>query len=245
MSEEFCDEGMTEFYSRLAPYYDHLYSFKDYAKEADMLHSVIQENKTSSGNKLLDVGCGTGCHIEQLMTMYDATGLDISAAMLAVASEKCKGVRFIQGDMISMNLEEQYDVIISMFGSIGYLTSEDQLRKAMHAFARHTKSGGVILIEPFVTRETLRTGSMGINCVDLPEIKIARVGTSKLEGNILYLNFNFLIATRDGVEHFVDPSPMGIFSKEVLIDSMKESGLSVEFLDIDDPFRGLLVGVKP
>jgi hypothetical protein len=115
----------------------------------------------------------------------------------------------------------------------------------MQAFARHTKSGGVVVIEPFVTKEALRLGSMGINCVDLPDIKIARVSSSALEGKVLYLNFNFLIATRDGVEHFVDPSPMGIFPKDVLIDSMKESGLSVEFLDIDDPFRGLLVGVKP
>jgi SAM-dependent methyltransferase len=235
---------MTDFYSRLAPYYDNMYSFKDYAKEADLLHSLIQKYKKSPGNRLLDVGCGTGGHIEQLIDRYEVTGFDVNDAMLAVAGEKCKGVRFVQGDMASMDLGEQFDIVISMFGCIGYLTSEEQLRKTIHAFGEHTKSGGVALIEPFVTQETLVPNSIGINCVDLPDIKIARVHSSSIEGNILSLNFNFLIATRDGTEHFVDPSPTGIFPRDTLIDLMKESGFSVEFMDTGDVLRGLLVGVK-
>ncbi len=235
---------MNDFYSRLAPYYDHMYSWKDYEKEADYLHSIIQKHKNSPGNKLLDVGCGTGCHIEKLMNRYEVTGLDINKAMLAVARKKCKGVRFVQGNMTSMDLGEQFDVITSMFGSLGYLTAEKQVKEAMQAFARHTKDGGVVLIEPFVTKEILRPYSMGINCVDLPDIKIARVGASKLDGSILYLNFHFLIATKENVEHFVDPSPMGIYPRDRLVELMTESGFSTEFLDTEEPLRGLLVGVK-
>ncbi|MHA2141790.1 MAG: class I SAM-dependent DNA methyltransferase [Candidatus Thorarchaeota archaeon] len=235
---------MTDFYSKLAPYYDSMYSWKDYAKEADLLHSLIQKYKTSPGNKLLDVGCGTGCHIEKLIDRYEATGLDISDAMLAVAREKCKGVRFVQDDMTSMNLGEEFDVITSMFGGIGYLTTEDEVRQAMQAFARHTKEGGVVLIEPFVTKEILLPYSIGINCVDLPDIKIARVNASNLEGSILYLNFHFLVATKEKVEHFVDPSPMGIYSRDKLVELLADSGFATQFVDTEKPIRGLLLGVK-
>jgi ubiquinone/menaquinone biosynthesis C-methylase UbiE len=170
--------------------------------------------------------------------------MDVSEEMLAVAKEKLPKIPFYQGGMTDMNLNQKFDVITCLFGSIGYLTTLDDLSRAIHAFSKHLVSGGVLLIEPIFTKETVKPQSFSLTCLDLPEIKIARAGSSKVEEDIAYLNFHFLIATMDNIEHFVDPSPMGIFSRKTYLDIMKESGFSAKFVEPGLSNRGLFIGVN-
>ncbi|MFX0108605.1 MAG: class I SAM-dependent DNA methyltransferase [Candidatus Hodarchaeota archaeon] len=236
---------MTDIYKIMAKYYDQMYSWKDYEGEAQRLHEIIQKYKSSPENDLLDVGCGTGGHIDYLKQNYNVSGLDLSEEMLAVAKEKHKDIPFFCADMTNMQLNRQYDVITSLFGSIGHLTTQEALEDAIRSFSRHTKPGGVVIIEPFVTTETVHPKAMGINCVDLPDVKIARVSRSRLEGNIAYLDFHFLIATENGVEHLFDPSPMGIFPRAIFMELMEKHGYSVDYIEPGLMERtGLFVGVK-
>jgi SAM-dependent methyltransferase len=236
---------MTEFYARLAKYYDQMYSFIDYKGNARKLHNIIQRYKKSSGNRLLDVACGTGTHILYLKDKYRAMGLDLSPEMLDVAREKCIGIEFVQADMINMSLGREFDVITCLFGSIGYLTTLDDLAKTISAFSKHLVPGGVVIVEPIFTLETARDGSMGIICLDLPEIKIARANVSRKEGGLVFLDFHFLISSIEhGTEHFVDPSPMGVFSRETYLQLMKDSGLSASFIEPGLTKEGLFIGVK-
>ncbi len=236
---------MTDFYSRLAKYYDQMYSFIDYRGHSSKLHTIIQQYKKSSGNTLLDVGCGTGTHIMHLMDKYQATGLDLSKEMLEIAQEKCRGVEFIQDNMVTMNLARSFDVITCLFGSIGYLTTHEDLAKTINAFSKHLVPGGVVIIEPIFTSETALDGAMGIICLDLPEIKIARTNVSRKEGDLVYLDFHFLISTKEnGTEHFVDSSPMGAFSRNLYLQLMQESGLSASFVEPGLTKDYLFIGVK-
>lgn len=236
---------MTDFYSRLAKYYDSMYSWVDYEKNSLKLHDIIQQHKKSEGNRWLDVACGTGTHIMYLMDKYDAMGLDLSESMLEVAREKCPTIEFIQGDMTNFSIDKKFDIVTCLFGSIGYLTSEVDLSKAIRTFSSHTKQGGVVIIEPMFTKETVRDGTIGLNCLDLPEIKIARVGCSQVKGDVAYLNFNFLISTRDGgVEHFVDPSPMNVIPRRSYLAIMEKSGFTAEFIESGLMKEGLFIGVK-
>ena len=64
-------------YDTSAEVYDGIYSTKkDYAKEADKVQAIIQENKKSNDNDLLDVACGTGLHAAALQRWYNVGGLD-------------------------------------------------------------------------------------------------------------------------------------------------------------------------
>ena len=236
---------MTDFYTRLARYYDKLYEGIDYKTNSLKLHEFIQQYKKSAGKSWLDVACGTGTHIVHLMDKYNTMGLDLSEAMLEVAREKCPTIEFIQGNMTSFSIDKKFDVITCLFGSIGYLTKEEDLVSAINAFSEHTNQGGVVIIEPMFTKETVRDGTIGLNCLDLPEIKIARAGCCKVKENVAYLNFNFLISTRDGgVEHFVDPSPMSLFPRNFYLSIMEKSGLTAEFVEPGLMKEGLFVGVK-
>ena len=236
---------MTDFYTRLAPYYDQMYGQIDYEGNSQKLHAIIQQYKKSKGIRWLDVACGTGTHIMHLKEKYDAMGFDLSDEMLTVAREKCSDIDFVQGNMTELDLGLTFDVITCLFGSIGHLTQEEELERAIRAFSKHTDQGGVVIIEPMFTKETAREGSMGLICLDLPDIKIARVGRSRKEGDIVYLDFHFLITTRDrGTEHFVDPSPMAAYPRNTFLSLMEESGLSAQFIDPGLVKEGLFIGVK-
>ena len=61
-------------YGALAKYYDRIYSFKDYETEAVRLAKIIHKYGQSGGNKLLDIGCGTGRHISYLKHDFKCIG---------------------------------------------------------------------------------------------------------------------------------------------------------------------------
>ena len=46
-------------FSNSAHFYDAVYSFKEYAAEAERLHALIEE-RAPGATTLLDVACGTG-----------------------------------------------------------------------------------------------------------------------------------------------------------------------------------------
>lgn len=67
-------------------FYDAIYgTMKDYAREAQLVHELIQQHKQSPGNALLDVACGTGRHISYLREHYAVEGLDLDEQMLEIA----------------------------------------------------------------------------------------------------------------------------------------------------------------
>ncbi|NHI84137.1 MAG: class I SAM-dependent methyltransferase [Candidatus Thorarchaeota archaeon] len=235
---------MTVFYGKLAKYYDLIYDLKDYKAEADKIHQIVQEYKTSQGNALLDTACGTGSHLIHLKERYNITGLDVSKEMIEIARARLPGIELIHESMTTMNLGKKFDVITCLFGSITYLTTIEELSHAINAFSKHLVPGGVVLIEPLFTKETVHHGSTGISCVDRPEVKLARVNTSTIEGDIAYLNFHFLLATEKGVEHFVDPSPMGIFSRATFMSLMKGNGLTPRLLEPCLSRESLFLGVQ-
>jgi len=84
-------------YRQLACYYDYVYAWKAYKKEAREIRRLISKYKKSLGNDLLEVGCGTGNYLRCLSKDFSCTGLDISKNMLRIARSKIGNVRFIEG----------------------------------------------------------------------------------------------------------------------------------------------------
>ncbi|MFX1344099.1 MAG: methyltransferase domain-containing protein, partial [Promethearchaeota archaeon] len=72
-------------YKELAKYYDLIYSWKDYRKETNKIEKLIKKYKKSDGNKLLDVACGTGKHVEYLKENFSCTGIDLNVEMINIA----------------------------------------------------------------------------------------------------------------------------------------------------------------
>jgi ubiquinone/menaquinone biosynthesis C-methylase UbiE len=126
-------------YTDLARYYDLIYSWKDYKKEAATIQRLIVKYKRSKGNDLLEVACGTGRHIQYLKDDFQVLGTDISVGMLGVARKNVKGALFKRADMVRLNLGKEFDVIICLFSSIGYVKTDANVKRTLQNFGRHLK----------------------------------------------------------------------------------------------------------
>src|SRR2546425_2039472 len=171
-------------YQQLAVYYDEIYSFKNYERETDKIHTLIQQHKKSSGNSLLDVACGTGNHITYLKQHYNVEGLDRSPQMLKVAKTKHPDITFHQQDMCTFNLDKRFDIITCLFSAIGHVKTKTRMRRALRKMARHLVPGGVLIVEPWITPENYKPGIVGYERVDKPQLKSAQISISSLYGRI-------------------------------------------------------------
>lgn len=225
--------------------YDAIYSFKDYEAEATAIHDLVQKYKGTSGNRLLDVACGTGKHLEFLRAHYDCEGLDLSHFLLKAATERNPGIPFHEGDMRNFDLGVWFDAIICMFSAIGYVRTFEGLERAAFHLAKHAAPGGVLIIEPWFSPEDFQVGRIGLTTVDQPDYKVARMNTSRREGNVSILEFHFLVGNKGSIESFTDTSELGLFTPAEYKAAFERVGLTVTHLPEGITGRGLYVCQKP
>ena len=81
---------------------------------------MAQAARVSSGDNVLDVGCGTGVFTREALRLVGAegtvTGADLSESMLTVARDTCPAAEFKQCSVMSLPFgEEQFDAVVSSF----------------------------------------------------------------------------------------------------------------------------------
>jgi SAM-dependent methyltransferase len=99
---------------------------------------------------VLEVCCGTGTLCRSLAKKgFEMTGVDLSAQMIAIATEKAKedglDIRFSCQDAARFDLPWRFDAAFSFFDSLNYLTSPDDCEAAIRQISRHLQPGA-----PFV-----------------------------------------------------------------------------------------------
>ena len=84
----------------------------------------------------LDVACGTGWFLSQFPGVERA-GLDLSPAMLELASSRTSGVRFVEGSYLDPDDEwvDAWSLVSCMWFAYGYVDTVDEVETVI-AFAR-------------------------------------------------------------------------------------------------------------
>src|SRR3954470_19646065 len=131
-------------FSKSAKFYDALYQSKDYAAASARVHALIQQHNPDA-KSLLDVGCGTGKHLELLSKFYRCEGLDLNSDMLGIAAKRCPDIPLHHANMIDFELGRRFDSIICLFSSIAYVRTKDKLEQTLATFARHLEPNGVVI----------------------------------------------------------------------------------------------------
>ncbi|MEV8373204.1 class I SAM-dependent methyltransferase [Kribbella sp. NPDC056861] len=110
-------------------------------------HSLLRAAGILPGNKVLDVGCGTGSLTRAVAERNHpgtALGVDLSSPMVAIASRSAevaglRNVEFLQADaQVYPFADDEFDVVVSRTGSMFFA---DQLA-AFENLARTTRPGG-------------------------------------------------------------------------------------------------------
>ena len=237
-------------YGRLAEVYDRVYSWKDYAKESRIVRGIVRRWGPAEARTLLDVGCGTGAHLRHLREEFDCTGLDASRGMLAIARRRVPGVRWAVGSMPDFDLGRRFDVIACLFSAIGYVRSEAALRRTLATFARHLRPGGIAIVEPWLTPEAWRPGSVHLLVVPSPDRPIARMNRSRTVRGRSAMEMHYLVAEAGRVRAWTERHELSLFSTPTMREAFRSAGLSVRrirsgFYARRSSDRGLFVGRLP
>lgn len=113
------------------------------------------------GAKILDLGCGPGrITIPLAQAGYHMVAVDASTALLdharAAAEQAGVDVRFVHGDIRELPFAEEFDAVINTGTAFGYLSREEEDRRAMQQIARVLKPGGLFLIDTENREKTIK-----------------------------------------------------------------------------------------
>jgi SAM-dependent methyltransferase len=232
-------------FHKSARFYDLIYNWKNYKAESQMLIRIIHENLTSGGKNLLDIACGTGQHIQNLKEHFTAEGLDLDPELVSIARERNPGLVFHQEDMTDFELQKKFDVITCLFSSIGYVKTLENLYRTISCMRQHLVPGGILIIEPWFTPGDWHPNTVHGLFIDEPDIKIARINTSMVDGRISILDLHYLIGTPEGTEHLVERHELGLFERDETLEAFKSAGLEATFNEEGLMGRGLFIGRLP
>jgi len=193
----------------------------------DLLCKLIKEHSQIKTKTLLHFGCGAGIMDYIFKRHFDVTGVDISKNMLKVAQKINPEVTYIKGDMRKIKLNNVFDAV-TIPDSIGYMTTEGDLKKVFQTICRHLKPGGLLLIvahisEEFKENNFVYTGSKGDIEITLFENNyIPDSALNTYEATMVYL-----IRQKRQLEIYTDCHTIGLFGLKTWLSLFKESKLQV------------------
>jgi SAM-dependent methyltransferase len=233
-----------------ADIYDDLYDGrgKDYAAEAAAITHIIRERRPDAAS-LLDVGCGTGRHMEHMAREFAVTdGAEPSAAMRARAANRVPRATLYPVALPDLDIDSRYDAVICMFSTIGYVGGADgstrNLDAAVAGMARCLTDAGVLIVEPWMYANRYRVGHVGSDFIRTPDGRMLfRMSHSGIQGNVSVLTMQYVVGDADGVHSFSDTHLMTMYTPEDFRRAFTAAGLTVEF--VDPGFgRGVVVGAR-
>jgi hypothetical protein len=151
--------------------------------------------------------------------------------------------------MLNFNLRKKYDIVTCLFSAIGYAKTLSNLKKALDSFYFHLKDGGIVLIEPWFTKDSkdFVTNVPFMTSYESDNVKFSRISIANIENNVSTMNTHYLVGeTGKGISHFSEKHNLGLFEKDEFLEIMTRVGFKARFLreGISKEGRGLFIGVK-
>ncbi len=253
------------FYQRLADWWPLFSAPEDYEEEAKIYGDLLEATCRGPVESLLELGCGGGNNALFMKQRFGHLTLtDLSSGMVDVSRNLNPECDHAVGDMRSLRLEKTFDAVF-VHDAVCYMTTEDDLRRAIETAYVHCRPGGAALIAPDYVRETFRpdTESGGH---DEP-VEGAQLEPGESPRGLRYLawvwdpdpadtsyltEYSFLLRERDGsVTSEYERHVEGLFSRETFKGLLAETGFSnvrvvpLEHSEVDAGVHEMFVASKP
>ncbi|HYF39883.1 MAG TPA: class I SAM-dependent methyltransferase, partial [Gemmatimonadales bacterium] len=149
---------MPALYHSLAAWWPLLSPPSEYAEEASDLLSRLPPVPAGSAPTLLELGSGGGSLASHLKAHFRLTLTDLSREMLAVSRAVNPECEHLHGDMRSLRLQREFDIVL-IHDAIMYATEPEEVRATLRTAATHCRSGGVVVVLPDYVRENFTPGT--------------------------------------------------------------------------------------
>lgn len=233
-------------YDDLARWWPLLSPPSEYEEEAADLLPRLPKPGGSPPLTLLELGSGGGSLAFHLKQHFRLTLTDLSPAMLAVSQAVNGECEHLQGDMRSLRLDRQFDIVL-VHDAIMYATQAGDVQATLQTAAVHCRPGGTVAVLPDYVRETFTPGT-DCDGHDAPDGRGFRYLEWRWDpdpaDNTYLVDYAFLLREGDGtvtVEH--DRHVEGLFARADWLAWFEEAGLPARSW-LDSSGREIFVGTR-
>ena len=223
-------------YEQLAEYY-----FAIENNNRNIFHDIDLIRSQVSGiqhPKLLDLGCGTGEHLWHLaQNGFICTGIDSSDDMIRIGRSRFpKKIEFICSDMRDIKYNEEFDIIISLFGSMNYLINNSDVDRFFHNMRLALKKNSVALLEIWNSSPISLIKEKPISKVSITKysgISIERERGFRLvhnesEKTIVEVNYRYMVKGEHKRDILTDKHIMRPFTPEEISPFIVDNGFKIK-----------------
>lgn len=191
---------------------------------------------TNKDARILELCCGTGrLTIPIAQEGYNICGVDYTPSMLEQAQAKAIKVgleiNFIEADIRTLDLQEQFDFIFIPFNSIHHLYRNEDLFRMLESVKKHLKDGGLFLFDCFnpniqyiVENEKGQTVMAEYKTDDGRNILIKQTMRYESATQINRIEWHYSI---NGEFHSIQNLDMRLFFPQELDSYLKQAGFNV------------------
>jgi len=167
---------------------------------------------------------------------YRVEGSDLSADMMAVASDRAKvlglPIRFYNESFQSCDrIGRQYDAVIAMFSAIDYLTEYRDLARSLGNIRSLLREDGIFVFDFWNGNAVLKSYSpVRIRRVEKAEYAVIRVSNTSLDTilQVATINFDFILLKAGSiVREFSEVHSIRYFFPQEMTDLLAANGFEV------------------
>jgi SAM-dependent methyltransferase len=228
-------------YSDLAPWFHLLTHPSDYWDEAAFVTRVAEQAVEGPTDTLLELGSGGGNNASHLKARFRCTLTDISPDMLALSRTLNPECEHLEGDMRTLRLGRTFDVVF-IHDAVSYLTTEDDLARAIETAAIHVRPGGVVILTPDATTEIFqpKTDHGGHDGDDGCSLRYLEWTHAPEPANASTYVVDYAIVARgpgDAMRVVHDRHTLGLFPEATWKRLLAKSGLELVDTTVENPYE--------
>lgn len=221
---------MNEQYTYISQVYDKMIEM-DYEKWKDFIKNSFS-NIDLKGKTALELGCGTGNMTLALKKIgFQVTALDISQDMLNVAEEKLRlknyKVNFVNGDMVEINLNKNFDYIFSFCDGYNYLIEDDDVSSSFKGVYNHLNDNGYFIFDISTPYKLL--DQIGNKTFTLNEEELCYIWDNYIEEDNIEMYITFFMKENDIYRRFDEVH----YQRAHEIENIKDMLIKTGFKSVD------------
>jgi SAM-dependent methyltransferase len=223
------EPALPRLYADLANWWPVLSNPDDYAEEAEFYRRFLCEASGIPIRSVLELGSGGGNNASFLKAHFEMTLVDVAPAMLRVSRNLNPECEHIHGDMRDVRLGRVFDAVF-VHDAVSYMTTVDDLRRAIETVWVHLRPGGAALLCPDHFKETFQPQTMhGGHDRMLRSLRYLEwTWDPDPNDTTIVTDFAYLLRDKEGVRIEYDRHVTGLFPRDVWSRLLEQKGFKAE-----------------